>query len=71
MLQPGDICIINERVNESSSGLYRSLIGKQVMITSINVVNGKYPVQVMNPNPENPWEFSSQLQVREEFLTKE
>lgn len=71
MFQPGDICVVNEKATKVLSGLYRSLIGKQVVITSTDTVHDKYPIQVVQPNPENPWEHSPQLQMRADLLTKE
>jgi ABC-type tungstate transport system permease subunit len=71
VLQPGDICIVNEKADKVISGIYRSLIGKRVVITSSDTVFNKYPIRVLNPDKEKPWENSSQLQMREDLLTKE
>ena len=71
MFTKGDICIVNQEANNLLSGIYRSLIGKQVMITSEDVYINKYPVRVINPNKENPWESSEQLYIRADCLTKE
>lgn len=71
MFRPGDICIVNEEASKVLSGMYRSLIGKQVIITSSDTVNDKYPIRVVHPDKERPWEWSSQLQMREDLLTKE
>jgi hypothetical protein len=71
MFKPGDICIVNEKADKVLTGLYRSLIGKHVMVTSSEVINDRYPIVVIHPNPDNRFEFSSQLQMREDLLTKE
>lgn len=71
MLDKGDICIVNEKAKDVLTGMYATLIGKEVMIRSTEVVNDKYLIMVLNPDKYNPFHFSSQLQMREDLLTKE
>ena len=71
MFKPGDICLVSTEARKSLSGIYRSLIGKQVMITSQDTVNDKYPVKVLYPDKDLPWEWSEQIQIKKELLTRE
>jgi hypothetical protein len=71
MFESGDVCIVNNKASKSISGIYRSLIGKRVVVTSDEDVNDKYPIKVLDPDTDKPWEFSSQLYMRKDLLTKE
>lgn len=71
MFEPGDVCLVNQRADKALSGIYRSLIGKLVVIQSKDTINDKYPVRVLRPDKDKPWELSEQLQIKEELLTKE
>lgn len=70
MFQQGDICIVNNKAKDYLVQSYRSLIGKQVVITG-NEVDGKYPIRVIHPDSSNPIQFSMGLTMRTELLTKE
>lgn len=71
MFEVGDICVVNEKANKVVSGIYRSLIGKLVVVTSTDTVLNKYPIRVLNPDKDKPWENSPNLRMREDLLTKE
>jgi hypothetical protein len=71
MFQPGDVCVVNSKANKVLAGRYRSLIGKHVVIMEDKNVLDKYPIKVLDAEPENPWEFSIHLAMREDLLTKE
>jgi hypothetical protein len=67
MFKPGDICLVKD--NDVLSGLYRSLIGKHVIILNGPVINDKYPIDVISP--ESMFQRSTQLQMRASLLVKE
>lgn len=71
MLKPGDVCTVNRDAGKFLTGIYRSLIGKQVVIETEDAINDKYPIRVLHPDKEFPWEWSSQLQMKQIYLTKE
>lgn len=67
MLKPGDVCVVKH--NDILSGLYRSLIGKHVIILNGPVINDKYPIDVISP--DSMFQRSPQLQMRADLLIKE
>jgi hypothetical protein len=67
MLKPGDICLVKD--NDILSGLYRSLIGKHIIILHGPIINDKYPIDVISP--DSMFQRSTQLQMRADLLLKE
>ena len=70
MLQEGDICIVNDKAKDELVRGYRSLIGKLVVVTGEESF-GKYPIQVINPDPSEPIQHSRSLRMRTDLLTQE
>lgn len=70
MFEVGDICIVNEEAKKHLVGSYLTLVGKEVEIKSTDTVFDKYPIRVVRPDKAIPQQWSSQLRMRADLLTK-
>ncbi len=71
MFYPGDVCIVNKDAENVLYGLYKTLIGKRVVVMSSDTVNDRYPIEVLHADREIAFHWSNQILMRKDLLTKQ